>query len=86
MFLGAFAIGFSHPAFAQNAVGGPTKPSSIGGVAKQSSISGAAKPRSVGGTPTQNPPTVAASKGGPIITSSTLKCAAGSCAAKGTKP
>jgi hypothetical protein len=61
MFIGACAIGFPHPSFAQNAIGGPTKPKQsavggaaipapvIGGAAKQSSI-GVTKPNLVGGT------------------------------------
>jgi hypothetical protein len=55
MFLGAFAIGFSHPSSAQNAVGGATKPkqSAVGGAATPGPvIGGAAKHGSVGSVPT----------------------------------
>jgi hypothetical protein len=124
MFLGTFAIGFSLPSSAQNAVGGATKmkPSTIGGAAKpapviggatkpssvvgapkQNAIGATAKQGSVGGTATpgstgsavtpnstgglakQNPPVVPPNKGGTVVTSN-LKCAAGACVAKGTKP
>jgi hypothetical protein len=38
-----------------------------------------------GGAARQNPPVVPPNKGGPVVTSN-LKCAAGACVAKGTKP
>jgi hypothetical protein len=47
IFPGVFAIGFSHSASAQNALGGPTKP-------KQSTLGGAATPGpAIGGAPKQ---------------------------------
>jgi hypothetical protein len=58
MFLGAFAIGFSHPSSAQNAVGGATKPkqSAVGGAATPGPvIGGAAKHGSVGSVPKPAP-------------------------------
>jgi hypothetical protein len=122
--LGAFAIGFSYSASAQNALGGAakTKQNTVGGMAKPAPVlggattpgpvTGAIKPNtvggvtkqtSVGGTPTpgstgsatpsstvsaakQNPPVPPPNKGGTVVTSSNLKCAAGACVAKGKKP
>jgi hypothetical protein len=64
--LGAFAIGFSHPSSAQNAVGGATKPKQnavggaatpgpvIGGTAKQGSVGSLTKPGPVGGVTKQS--------------------------------
>jgi hypothetical protein len=66
MLLGAFAIGFSHPSSAQNAVGGATKPKQnavggaatpgpvIGGAAKQGSAGSLTKPGPVGGVTKQS--------------------------------
>jgi hypothetical protein len=71
MFLGAFAIGFSHPSSAQNAVGGATKPkqSTVGGAAKPSPvIGGAAKQGSVGSV--TKPP-------GPVVGSVTKQSSIG---------
>jgi hypothetical protein len=100
MLLGAFAIGFSDPSSAQTALGGAakTKQSTVGGAAKPGPVvGGATTPGSVGGAPKQNstggakqtakpnPPPAPPNKGGPVVTSN-LKCAAGACAAKGTKP
>jgi hypothetical protein len=85
--LGAFAIGFSPPSSAQNAVGGATKPkqNAIGGAATPGPvIGGAAKQGSVGGIPKQSPPITPPNKGGTVVTMT--KCAAGACVAKRTKP
>ena len=66
MLLGAFAIGFSPPSSAQNAVGGATKPKQnavggaatpgpvIGGAAKQGSVGSVTKPGPVGGVTKQS--------------------------------
>jgi hypothetical protein len=66
MLLGAFAIGFSPPSSAQNAVGGATKPKQnavggaatpgpvIGGAAKQGSVGSLTKPGPVGGVTKQS--------------------------------
>ena len=66
MLLGAFAIGFSRPSSAQNAVGGATKPKPsavggaatpgpvIGGAAKQGSVGSMTKPGPVGGVTKQS--------------------------------
>jgi hypothetical protein len=79
----------------QAPVGSTTKQSSIGGVTKQGSVGGTATPGSTGSatTPTstagaakQNPPVAAPNKGGTVVTTSNLKCAAGACVAKGAKP
>jgi hypothetical protein len=79
----------------QGQVGNTTKQSSVGGVPKQGSVGGtptpgstgsATTPSSTGGAAKQNPPVVPPNKGGTVVTTSNLKCAAGSCIAKGTKP
>lgn len=82
-------------------VGGATTPGSMTGATKSGAV-GVTKPTAVGGTPTPgstgsatptstvsaakpNPPVAPPNKGGPVVTSN-LKCAAGACAAKGSKP
>jgi hypothetical protein len=76
--LGAFGNAFHHPAFAQNAVGGPTKQSAVGGPVKQNAVGGPVK---------QNSPVVHPTTGGSISVSTPphLNCPAGLCGAKGTK-
>jgi hypothetical protein len=69
----------------QSSVGGAPKQNPIGGTAKQSSIGSAITPVPTGGAAKQNPPVAPPNKGGPVVTSN-LKCAAGACVAKGTKP
>jgi hypothetical protein len=69
----------------QSPVGGAPKQNPIGGAAKQSSIGSAIAPTTTGGAARQNPPVVPPNKGGPVVTSN-LKCAAGACVAKETKP
>ena len=69
----------------QSSVGGTPKQNPIVGTAKQSSIGSAITPSTTGGAARQNPPVVPPNKGGPVVTSN-LKCAAGACVAKGTKP
>jgi hypothetical protein len=78
----------------QGPAGSTTKLTSVGGVTKQGSVGGTATPGSTGsamapsstaGAAKQNPPVAPPNKGGPVVTSN-LKCAAGACVAKGTKP
>ena len=69
----------------QSPVGGAPRQNPFGGTAKQSSIGSAMNPGSTGGAARPNPPVVPPNKGGPVVTSN-LKCAAGACFAKGTKP
>jgi hypothetical protein len=70
-----------------------TKPASIGGVAKPGSVAptpgspGIATNAAGSSTAKQTPPVSPPNKGGAVVTtSSSLKCAAGACVAKGTKP
>jgi len=69
----------------QNPIGGTAKQGSIGGTATPGSTGSAGTPGSTAGAMKQNPPIVPPNKGGPVVTSN-LKCAAGACVAKGTKP
>ncbi len=77
---------------------GVTKPPTVG-MMKQGSISGTGStgsgtppnltantttPGSTGGA--TKPPVTPPNKGGPVVTTSNLKCAAGACVAKGTRP
>jgi hypothetical protein len=95
MILGAFGSALYHPAFAQNAVGGPAKQNAIGGPVKQNSL--VVPPNKAGSMPAsppshlsapvkQNSPVVPPNRTGSISASPppSLKCPAGSCAAKGT--
>jgi hypothetical protein len=89
--LGAFGSALYHPAFAQNAVGGPAKHNVIGGPVKQNSLvvpsnkAGsipASPPSHLSAPVKQNSPVVPLNKTGSISASppSPLKCAAGACA------
>jgi hypothetical protein len=81
-------------------LGGAATPGPVGGAPKQNPIvtkqtsvgtatpgstGSAVTPNSTGGMAKQNPPVVLPNKGGTVVNSN-LKCAAGSCVAKGTKP
>ena len=96
MILGAFGSALYHPAFAQNALGGPKRQTFVGGPAKQTAVGGPARQNAIGGLPKQNAvagPTKQASPVAPpnktgsnaASPPSPLKCTAGACAAKGTK-
>jgi len=69
-----------------------TKPATVGAVPKPGTVTSA--PGSIGNAANaagraakQNPPVTPPGKGGTVVTtSSNLKCAAGACVAKGTKP
>jgi hypothetical protein len=69
----------------QNSIGAATKQGSIGGTATPGSTGSAATPGSTAGAMKPNPPVAPPNKGGTVVTSN-LKCAAGACVAKGTKP
>ncbi len=54
------------------------------GITKQGSIGGTTTPGPAGGA--TRPPITSPNKGSPFVATSNLKCAAGSCVAKGTRP
>jgi hypothetical protein len=84
----AFGNDFCHPASAQSSVGGPKKQIVVGGAAKQNSpVVPVNKAASIPAAK-QNPPVVPVSKGVTVSASSPpphLKCAAGSCVARGSR-
>jgi hypothetical protein len=84
----AFGNDFCHPASAQSSVGGPKKQIVVGGAAKQNSpVVPVNKAASIPAAK-QNSPVAPVSKGVTISASSPpphLKCAAGSCIAKGAR-
>jgi len=88
MALGAFGNDFCHPASAQSSVGGPKKQIVVGGAAKQNSpVVPVNKAASIPAAK-QTSPVVPVSKGATISAPSPpphLKCAAGSCVAKGSR-
>ena len=80
----------------QSVVGGTAKPGPVigGSTAPASVVGGTPTPGSTGSatsstgkTAKQNPPVTPPNKGGTVVTtSSNLKCGAGACVTKGTKP
>jgi len=65
-----------------------TKQSSVVGTPTPGSTGSTTTSNSTGGTAKQNPHIMPPNKGKPVVvtTSTNLKCAAGACVAKGTKP
>ena len=80
----------------QNAIGGAAKPGPMigGSTAPASVVGGTTKPgsagiatNSTGNTAKQNPPGTPPNKGGTVVTTpANLKCGAGACVTRGTKP